>query len=102
MSAFDVKVHPDAIAEANEARRWYYDQNPSAADKFDLEIEIAITTLLDSPERWPRILGGHRRIRLRRFPFMIVYYVRGNDVFVIAIAHMHRRPGYWMDRGFHD
>jgi len=102
MSAFDLKVHPEAIAEASEARRWYHDESPAVAERFDHEVESAFATLLDSPERWPRILGGHRRIRLRRFPYMIVYYVRGSDVFVVAIAHMHRRPGYWMDRRFHD
>ncbi len=102
MSAFELTVHPDAIIEAGEARHWYHNQNPSVAEKFELEIEKSFVALLESPERWPSILSGHRRIRLRRFPFMIVYYVRGNNVFVVAIAHMHRRPGYWMYRGFGD
>lgn len=100
MSAFELRVHPDAIIEALEASRWYQNQNPLIADKFELEIEKAFVALLESPQRWPRILGGHRRIRLRRFPYMIVYYVRHTEILVVAIAHMHRRAGYWKQRRF--
>jgi hypothetical protein len=35
---------------------------------------------------------------LRRFPFTIIFREADAGVEIIAIAHGHRRPGYWRDR----
>jgi hypothetical protein len=35
---------------------------------------------------------------LKRFPFGVIYSVEGQDVIVIAVAHLHRKPGYWTSR----
>ncbi|HEX8154140.1 MAG TPA: type II toxin-antitoxin system RelE/ParE family toxin [Thermoanaerobaculia bacterium] len=32
------------------------------------------------------------------FPYDVVYQVRGDVIFILAIAHQSRRPGYWRDR----
>ena len=39
-----------------------------------------------------------RQIRLRRFPYVIVYVVAGDVVRVVAIAHERQLPGYWASR----
>jgi hypothetical protein len=50
--------------------------------------------------RWPVRRARARRYVLREFPYELVYrYQPGDDVVrVIAIAHQHRRPGYWRRR----
>jgi len=35
---------------------------------------------------------------LRRFPFGIIYYSRGEELRVIALAHHRQKPGYWVGR----
>ena len=35
---------------------------------------------------------------VKTFPYRIVYYVRGDQVRIIAYAHERRRPGYWGHR----
>jgi hypothetical protein len=35
---------------------------------------------------------------LRRFPFVIVFRETAFGLEIIAVAHGHRRPGYWRDR----
>lgn len=39
-----------------------------------------------------------RRCRLRRFPYSEVYTQEGAELLVLAIAHQHRKPGYWRNR----
>jgi len=47
----------------------------------------------------PGILGeGVRRCRLRRFPYGLIYHADEVGVLLIAVAHTHRRPGYWSER----
>ena len=41
---------------------------------------------------------AHRRFALPRFPYTIVYRVREQDVYIVAIAHNSRRPNYWKNR----
>lgn len=35
---------------------------------------------------------------LRRYPFGVVYRIEPARILIIAVAHGHRRPGYWRGR----
>jgi len=39
-----------------------------------------------------------RRCRLHRFPYSVIYTQDGADILVLAVAHQHRKPGYWRKR----
>jgi plasmid stabilization system protein ParE len=54
--------------------------------------------LVAAPHRWPAGEHGSRKFVLRRFPFAIFYREKQAVIHVLAIAHGHRRPGYWKDR----
>ncbi|MBI3694311.1 MAG: type II toxin-antitoxin system RelE/ParE family toxin [Acidobacteria bacterium] len=88
----------EATAEAQAARRWYAERSQTAADAFMEELDHAIARIEDFPEGWSPHIGGTRRYILRRFPFSIVYRLRGAETEVVAVAHHGRRPGYWKGR----
>lgn len=55
------------------------------------------------PEAWGVWLGWEREpvVRSRRvggFPYRVVYFVTGEKLAIVAMAHAKRRPGYWRDR----
>jgi toxin ParE1/3/4 len=35
---------------------------------------------------------------LNRFPYTVLYRVKNDEIFVTAVAHHSRRPGYWRRR----
>jgi hypothetical protein len=37
-------------------------------------------------------------VLVHRFPFAILYRVERVALYVIAVAHLHRRPNYWRGR----
>jgi hypothetical protein len=39
-----------------------------------------------------------RRFSLERFPYDLVTLVVEDDLLIVAVAHQHRRPGYWLGR----
>lgn len=92
------RFHPDAVAEAEEAREWYAERSLQAAAGFLDELDQAIASVVESPKRWPEHLHGSRRYVLQRYPFLVVYRVVEGVVEIIAIAHGRRRPGYWRNR----
>lgn len=100
MDRRSAELHPEAIAEARAAYRWYAEQNPSAAIAFMTELDHAISEIETSPERWPVHLHGTRKFLFRRFPYAVIYRITERDLQVIAVAHGRRRPGYWRSRRF--
>jgi mRNA-degrading endonuclease RelE of RelBE toxin-antitoxin system len=39
-----------------------------------------------------------RQFHLRRFPYKLIYRVDDDNLRIIAVAHIRRRPGYWAVR----
>jgi plasmid stabilization system protein ParE len=93
-----LEFHPQAEQEYLAALAWYQERSPTAAIRFESAFERAVRTIREAPHRWPIYLAGCRRYTLHQFPFIIVYSTIASHNVVLAIAHGHRRPGYWRDR----
>jgi plasmid stabilization system protein ParE len=93
-----IELHPDAIAEARDAREWYAQRSSVAADAFMAELDVAIDLICGSPDRWATYLHGTRRYLMKRFPYLVVYRKTEDKLQVIAVAHGKRKPGYWRRR----
>ena len=98
MKPLAVEIHPEAVAEAAAARQWYQARSPGAAEAFLAEFDVGIENIRTSPELYPPYRHGTRCYLMRRFPYLIVYRTTPTAVQVVAIAHGHRRPGYWKAR----
>ena len=98
MAKLALEFHSEAASEYLSALTWYRDRSLNTARRFELEFSQAIEQIHRFPDRWPIYSAGCRRYLLRRFPFQIIYQKLANAVFVVAVAHTHRRPGYWKDR----
>ena len=93
-----LEFHTDALAELKSAISWYLERNETATLRFADEIDGRIESIRNAPKRWPILELNARRFLLKRFPFAIVYREKPSEIQVIAVAHGHRRPGYWRTR----
>ena len=98
--AYEVSLHPKAVQEARAARQWYQARSPRAAAAFVRELDVAVKVIAETPGRWPAHDENTRRVVMRRFPFAVVFRVSDDIVWVVAVAHARRRPGYWRGRTF--
>ena len=96
--ARELEYLSEALEEAEAAARWYAKRSPTAAAGFSDEIVAAESAIAQLPKAWPRFDHGTRRYLLRRYPFSIIYRVEVDRVLIVAVAHGHRRPGYWKMR----
>lgn len=87
-----------AQAEWRDAMAWYAAQAPGLDDAFLLELLRAFELIERYPEAGHPLASALRRRRLRRFPYGVIYARVDDGILVLAIAHLHRRPGYWRDR----
>src|SRR5262245_56485244 len=93
-----LRFHPEAERELLEAQAWYRQRSEVAAQAFTLEIDRALNAIAAAPERWPLRPRGERRFILSTFPYAVLYRVRQDAIFITAVAHQRRRPGYWQRR----
>jgi plasmid stabilization system protein ParE len=98
VAEYSVSFHPLASDELHAAHAWYAERSSRAAERFAVEIEMAVARVSESPIRYPRIRGEVRRHLLLTFPFSLLYRVRDETIEVVAVAHHRRRPGYWKRR----
>jgi plasmid stabilization system protein ParE len=98
MAAASVELHPEAQLEARAAREWYRERSEAAAEGFVAELDNAVREIGESPERWPKYTPSTRRFLFRRYPYYVVYRQLLTIIQILAVAHGHRRPGYWRRR----
>ncbi len=98
MAAKRFEIHPEALEEFKSSLLWYLERSETAAANFVAEMDRAVELVVQSPGRWPRGDHGTRKFVLQRFPFAVIYRETETAIQVVAIAHGHRRPGYWKKR----
>jgi len=96
--AVELRIHPAALAEAVAAAEWYSERNPTVAERFERELLGTLERIIEAPLRWPALDERYRRLRVRRFPYAVIYRVVVDAVRVLAVAHGHRHPDYWKSR----
>ena len=95
-----VEFHPEAYMEVEGARSWYETNSPGLGMAFIDAVQMAVDAIRDSPDMWSSYEYGSRRFFLRRFPFSLIYRHDATKIQIIAVAHLHRNPGYWKNRKF--
>jgi toxin ParE1/3/4 len=90
--------HPDAEIEFVESIDYYESCSSGLGYDFSFEVLSSIEAILQHPLAWPAIESDIRRCLVNRFPFGILYAVENQSIFILAVMHLHRKPGYWHDR----
>ncbi len=88
----------EARAEFLEAVAWYGRRSRRSVRGFLADFKNTRKSLGADPERWPEVQPECRRILFRKYPYALVYSIEPDHVFVIAVMHQKREPGYWRDR----
>ena len=92
-------VSPEADRELSDSAIYYArEANAEVGLAFILEYERTLALRCANPYLGAPWRNGRRRFPLRKFPYSVIYYVRGEELRVIAVAHHRRRPSYWSGR----
>jgi plasmid stabilization system protein ParE len=96
--SLSIRFHESAEEEADAALAWYEARSPKAADRFFEELTRLFDQIASSPQIFAFIASGRRRAVLHRYPFSVIFAEGPGQIYVLAIAHAKRRPGYWRNR----
>jgi toxin ParE1/3/4 len=96
-----VRLHAEARSELRDSVAFYRERAGERwAVRFKLRVAEGLKAIAAKPERYPPApdLPGVQKLRLRQFPFSLLYINRTDYVWVVAVAHGSRKPGYWKER----
>lgn len=94
--------HPLAQRELFKESAFYDGESKGLGGIFLDEVQEALEHLKRHPRAGRRLARPVRRFIVSRFPHSLIYRIekdQGRDrIFILAVAHQKRRPGYWARR----
>lgn len=97
------REHPEAVAEFDDAVRWYETQEPGVGLAFIDRTQQARQDITQWPNAAPPFTTADdgtviRGKAVRGYPYRVVYTVEPGTILILAYAHERREPGYWLHR----
>jgi toxin ParE1/3/4 len=97
MKAID--FHPDARAELDEAMAYFESQRAGYGKRLREAVNQALGRTRSHPDWFAQYgKGNARECILTKFPYAIYFVELTNRIWIAAVAHGSRRPGYWLKR----
>ncbi len=93
-----VDFHPQAEAELLAAARFYEEHAENLGFDFLAAVQGAYERLAEFPESGHSFGRRLRRVLVPGFPYALLYSVHQEQILIVAVAHVHRSPGYWRSR----
>lgn len=90
--------HPEAESEFNKAIEYYENSESGLGYDFSIEVHSTIQNIVNFPTAWPVLEEDIRRCLVKRFPYGVVYSIERSGIFILAVMHLRRHPGYWKNR----
>ena len=90
--------HPEAHQEMIESARFYEGKLEGFGFDFLTAVDETTSRIERFPESGPIDRANVRKRLVSGFPFTVLYEIQPDRIFIAAVMHQHRRPGYWRQR----
>ncbi|MDA8138624.1 MAG: type II toxin-antitoxin system RelE/ParE family toxin [Desulfobacteraceae bacterium] len=90
--------HEAAEEEFFAAIEYYEESQPGLGLRFSEEVYSTIKRICEHPLAWASIDSKTKRCLTNKFPYGILYRIVNNHIQIMAVMHLHRKPGYWQTR----
>ena len=95
---YEIVIHEGAEEDLNAAAQFYESREPDLGQQFLDELSQTFQHLIRNPYSYMIIFDDYRRCLMNRFPYGVVYRIAEQQLLIFAVAHVRRRPGFWIDR----
>ena len=94
----NIVVRPAAAADIETAYDWHREKRPDLGSAFLGAVRAAGARIIENPETYSVFHREARRIRLKRFPYSLLYRLYPDCVVIVACLHGRRGPLIWKAR----
>lgn len=93
-----LQFHPEAQAELVGAAQYFEGEAQNLGLDFIDFVQRTALRLVEFPASGRRVGRRLHRVVVPRFLYLLLYRVERERIFIVAVAHPRRRPGYWRSR----
>lgn len=89
---FELRIQSEAILDIQDAYEWYEQQQSGLGAEFIEEVEVGFSKLRQHPFHYGTINAHLRRVKIDRFPYLIVFEIKESVVFITSLHHVRKEP----------
>ncbi|HEX7570365.1 MAG TPA: type II toxin-antitoxin system RelE/ParE family toxin [Verrucomicrobiae bacterium] len=93
-----VVYHRLAENELVESARFYERRREFLGESFLDAAGETLAKIQANPEFGQPGKFSTRSWKMKRFPFRVVYLEQPDRIWIVAVAHLSRKPNYWLER----
>lgn len=90
----------EAEIELDNAVEYYESEAPGLGNQFLQEVLNSLNRIANFPEAWHPLSENTRRCQTARFPYGLIYSIMENEIIIISVSNLHRKPNHWKDRRY--
>lgn len=87
----NIQIEQTARVEIANAYDWYEVQKTGLGETFLKALQKAFLMIQKAPTGYPQF-RHHRKYTLKQFPFVILYEIQHDTLFIDAVFHTSRNP----------
>jgi toxin ParE1/3/4 len=87
-----------AEVEMFQSVAYFEQKDPGLGARFLEEVEAATDVIVKFPESGTLLNSYARRVLLDRFQYGVVYRIYNDQIIILAVMHLKRKPNYWVKR----
>ena len=85
--SYSLKLQDEAIIDLQDAFEWYEGQKPGLGYELIEEVQIGYEKICNSPQHYSAINNTYRKLKINRFPYLIIFEIEDITVIVVSILH---------------
>ena len=93
------RFHPEARTDFKSAAAEYAAENLELSQRFYRHVDSPVADIEEHPTLFrvyrPPLARRHFR---RPFPYVVVYALKPDHIWILAVAHFRQSPRYWVHR----
>jgi len=90
---YELNLKDQAISDIRRGYEWHFDEEPSWGEDFLEEVEKAQEYITQLPRAYPNKYKDYREYHLERYPYVVIYNIKRNEITVFSVFHTSRDPG---------
>jgi hypothetical protein len=92
-----LRYHPLVAGDISTAMDWYDGRSAGLGARFRSAVDARFDDIVESPERFACAFGrtDFRFAKTRAFPYIVLFRVKREGVYVLGLFHVASDPGKW-------
>jgi plasmid stabilization system protein ParE len=95
-----LRYHPLVADDISAAIDWYEGRSVGLGERFRWVVDARFDDIVAAPEMFPRAVDDldFRFARIPKFPYLVLFRVRAEIVYVLGVFHAASDPAKWRRR----